>query len=269
MDWRCEECGRQYAENDPPCFDCGHDSYEPVPEESGEPSDPVWVCPECGRQHQKNTPPCSRCGNVHLEKRLPDYTDLDELGGTSYRDVLELRYVAGFLVAGLFGTLLVLGATGVVDVPGFGPPSVSDPPGDAERLGNLSLSTVEDEYVAALNERRAAAGVGELTRGGGLDAMATFYNQRRLVAELEEGRTIEPEDVVDQLREFDTGCRSGVGFTTDDAPSGTAGGDAAAVASSLVDRSGGAIATDGAVDRVGVDVHARPDGGIAVTVLRC
>ena len=70
MEWRCEWCGKPHEENDPPCEDCGHGSFEravvPVgPEGDGETL--LWICPECGREHVRNNPPCSRCGNMTLE----------------------------------------------------------------------------------------------------------------------------------------------------------------------------------------------------------
>ena len=78
MEWRCEWCGKPHENDDPPCDNCGHGSFEravvPRPDlgEEVEGDDPdsttVWVCTSCGREHTKHSPPCSRCGNATLER---------------------------------------------------------------------------------------------------------------------------------------------------------------------------------------------------------
>jgi ribosomal protein L40E len=75
MEWRCEWCGKPHAEDDPPCDNCGHGSFERAVVRrtdlaGGDPDTmTVWVCTACGREHPKHSPPCSRCNNGTLEQR--------------------------------------------------------------------------------------------------------------------------------------------------------------------------------------------------------
>jgi ribosomal protein L40E len=77
MEWRCEWCGKPHAENDPPCDNCGHGSFERAvvrrTDLAGGNENPdtmtVWVCTACGREHPKHSPPCSRCNNGTLEQQ--------------------------------------------------------------------------------------------------------------------------------------------------------------------------------------------------------
>lgn len=236
------------------------------------PTEPVWVCTECGRRHQKHSPPCSRCGNVELERRRPDYSDLeDEIAGTSYRDVLEPRYAAGFVLVALLGGVFLLGVTGVVDVPGFGPPSVADPPGNADHLGSLSLANVEDAYVEQVNARRERAGRSTVRVDDGLDSLATYYNRRTVQAVSGDGSMPSlSRDLVDQ---FSTGCDGSIYVTPVRLPSGAVSGDEgpSAVARRLIDASGAVQSRsgDGQFHLIGVDVHATPDGGLVATRMVC
>lgn len=75
MEWRCEWCGKPHEEDDPPCDNCGHGSFEkaivarPDLAADGDPETmTVWVCTNCGRHHPKHSPPCSRCNNAELTK---------------------------------------------------------------------------------------------------------------------------------------------------------------------------------------------------------
>jgi uncharacterized membrane protein YvbJ len=81
MVYRCERCGKPHARDDPPCTDCGHDSFKQYDEETSATVETgpnfVWACNDCGRQHVKHTPPCSRCGSQELEKIEPSYEQLD------------------------------------------------------------------------------------------------------------------------------------------------------------------------------------------------
>jgi len=85
MEWRCEWCGKPHEENDPPCDNCGHGSFEKAvvrrqsPEANN--STVVWVCTECGREHTKNSPPCSRCNNATLEREEKTLSDEDLTAG--------------------------------------------------------------------------------------------------------------------------------------------------------------------------------------------
>ncbi|WP_226023404.1 hypothetical protein [Halomicrobium salinisoli] len=267
MEWRCARCGAIQDEDDPPCDECGFHGFERVPGgDESSPSDPVWVCPECGRQHQKNSPPCKRCGHVHLEQREPDYEAFDDIGGTTYRDVLEPRYVAGFVFAGLLGAVLVLGVAGVITLPGTGPPEPPEAPaGDA---AGLNLSAVESAYVTALNAQRSNAGVGEVSRAADVDAVATYYNKR--VVEARYGDAELPDQ--EEMNQFDARCGEAAAFVpySVDSDRPLAEYDERGLANELV----GALANPERVtvesqSRVGVDVHVAPDQRVFVTALVC
>jgi hypothetical protein len=93
MEWRCEWCGKPHEENDPPCDNCGHGSFEKAvvrgpAAESGPDSTVVWACTECGREHTKNSPPCSRCNNATLERQRKEITEenLTEVPGDARPD---------------------------------------------------------------------------------------------------------------------------------------------------------------------------------------
>jgi ribosomal protein L40E len=88
MEWRCEWCGKPHEENDPPCDNCGHGSFEKavvrrtdLSEGSDEASTVVWVCTECGREHTKHSPPCSRCNNATLERQEKTLSDEELTAG--------------------------------------------------------------------------------------------------------------------------------------------------------------------------------------------
>ncbi len=267
MEWRCARCGAIQDKDDPPCDDCGFHGFERAPSdgEAG-PSDPVWVCPECGRQHQKNSPPCKRCGHVHLEQREPDWEAFDDVGGTTYRDVLELRYVAGFVFAGLLGTVLLLGVAGVITLPGTGPPEPPEAPaGDA---AGLNLSGVESAYVGALNDQRSDAGVGEVSRAEDVDAMATYYNKR--VVEARYGDAEIPDQ--EEMNQFDVRCGEAAAFLpySVDTDQPLSEYDERGLASELLDalENPERVTAEGQ-SRVGVDVHVAPDQRVFVTVLVC
>lgn len=275
MEWRCTWCGKPHEENDPPCDNCGHNKFERAveqvpPAETDGPSDPVWVCTECGRQHTKNSPPCKRCGNVELEQRQPDWDDLDELGETTYRDVLEPRYVAGYAIAAVLGITLLLAYAGVVTLPGMGrPPIPDDVAGEGEQVGDLSLSAVETAYVDALNDRREGAGVGAVTNDSDLTWYAAYVNKRTVQNATGAGPALSREEfrrvteycdrqpLVGRYTVFSTGSTEN--FDTE-----------ASLATTLLESWDGRsdALTDGQT-RVGVDVHVAPNDRIFVTVAVC
>ena len=280
MEWRCAWCGKPHESDDPPCDNCGHGKFEKaverVPATADQPQGSVWVCPDCGRQHQKHSPPCSRCGNLELEQRDVSELDdpLDDIG-TRWRDVVEPRYVAGYVAVGLLLLVLGLGAVGVIDLPGFGAPAIPDAPGDADTAGNLSLDAVEREYVDALNERRENASVEPLTTDATLGEMAAYYNKAVVDAAYDDGSG--PDR--DALGRFDHGCSSRPDIVRHEnraGPGGTPitdadGPDAAASAlvASIEDDSGFDTLLDPDLRSVGVDVHVAPDGRVFVTVVTC
>jgi ribosomal protein L37E len=271
MEWRCEWCGKPHEENDPPCDNCGHGSFEravvPVSgdtETLGSES-AVWVCTACGREHTKHTPPCSRCGNDELELQRQEISD-DELEVPGYLDLLTPRYllllVAVLAVAGVF----VLGVTGVVDIPGFGGggvPEVSDVPGDAASIGGISFSEAEAAYLTGLNDRRTGAEAASLSTNADLTSVAEFLNQKRVKgAGLSEG---ERERV---QRVLGGACEGSPQVLTASVGTGTFD-SAGALGEALV----GSVAGDGGAavegSRTGVDLHATPDGQVYLLQVVC
>ena len=271
MEWRCEWCGKPHEEDDPPCDNCGHGSFEravvPVAGagESLGSEAKVWVCTSCGREHTKHNPPCSRCGHGELELQRQEVSD-DELEVPGYVDLLTPRYVLGLVVVLAVAGVFVLGVTGVVDIPGFGGgvPEVSDVPGNAAAAGNVSFDDAERAYLSRLNDARERVNVSSLSRDGDLDAVATFFNQKRVKAE---GVSREERDRVQGVLEGT--CETSPQVVTASVPpesvdSAAALGDAL-VASSVQD--GEADTVDGT--RTGVDLHATPDGQVYLLQVVC
>lgn len=277
MEWRCEWCGKPHEEDDPPCDECGHHKFEkavvPVaPENPDHEPEPVWVCPECGREHQRNAPPCSRCGNPSLEQRRPDYAALDEIGSTSYFDLLSPGYVAALAVALVAGAVLVLALAGVITLPGMadGSLAVADVPGEANVSNGISLSAAETAYAERYNERRASAGEPELTRNGRLDEVARYVNQRGVKAEYGDG---EPADG-DRIREASaevcentpTVLRGAVDREGAIDSYGSERELGAALADAVENETVREPAPAGAI---GVDLHVGPDGRVFATTIVC
>lgn len=231
----------------------------------------VWACTECGRHHQKNSPPCKRCGNVHLEKRTPDYSDLENPGGTSYLDVLEPKYALGYLAVIGFVVLLVLSLAGIVSVPWLGGPSPPGAPGEAETFQNVSLQDVEDAYVDDINERRTSVGADTLSVDDRLDDVATEFNQRRVRAAAGDGDRPSIEAVFER---YEPSCRETPRLARDraDAASVFRGGttDPATVAANLpIAAENGSTWVRDSYDSIGVDVHVGPDDTVFATVIAC
>ncbi|MEF8852592.1 MAG: hypothetical protein V5A44_02925 [Haloarculaceae archaeon] len=278
--WRCGWCGKPHSRNDPPCDNCGHHKFEkavvPVAPESGDyERQPVWVCPECGREHQKNSPPCSRCGNANLEKHVPTEADYaDELGGTSYLDVLEPQYVAGMVFALVAGGALVLALLGVITLPGMGGPSLSvaDVPGNASTADGIDLAETERAYLANVNDGRAEAGVDRLDRSETLDDVARYLNQRRVK------RTYTDDEVppIDRTSDaLNDACDGEQPVAYRDGPEtrvNVSGYDSSGALAGAIDDV--FLETEDAtaefpVGRTGLDVHVGPDGRVFVTQVVC
>jgi len=193
MEWRCEWCGKPHEEDDPPCDNCGHGTFEKAvvqqaPQAEGPNETTLWVCTECGRAHPKHSPPCSRCGNATL-KRETRAVDDEELAVPSYFDLLTPRYVLGLLLALGLAAVFVLGVTGAVDIPGFstGVPSVDGVPGNATYAGGISLAETEDAYLRELNDRRQEAGLATVSTDSHLDEVARYVNQKLVKSEYADG----------------------------------------------------------------------------------
>lgn len=280
MEWRCTFCGKPHAEDDPPCDNCGHNKFERAVEQfdaTAAPTDPIWVCTECGRKHQKNSPPCSRCGNVDLEKRQPDY-DLDELEGTSYLDVLEPRYAAGYVAVAVLGGVLLLAFAGVISLPTLGgPPAPPDVPGNDTAVGDLSLDEAATEYVDAVNAGRERDGNGALDEASELVGLASYANARAVADRGESGGP----DTAAYVEDYGLECEAGdvtypptveqydVGFGDGVDPRAHDG--AATYAASLLDAAPQPVreeASEPIHDAVGVDVHVL-DERVYVSVALC
>lgn len=272
MKWRCPQCGKPHERNDPPCDNCGHHKFERavVPQATADDSYEqfIWVCTECGRQHQRNNPPCSRCGNGTFEKQPLDYGDVDPGDTPGYLDLVGRQELAAAVVALGLVVVGILGFTGVIDIPGITPqepPSVSDVPGDADAVGSLSLSAVENATLDGLDAERSTP----LGRDEGLGEMATFVNQRLV----KNRYTDENVSITErQLQRFSTDCSGRITFARALTP-GAVSGDASAdqlgteLAAQLRTRESDLTGTS--VTLAGVDVHAGPDDRLFVTVAYC
>ena len=273
MDWRCEWCGKPHEEDDPPCDNCGHSSFEKAVVQQTDPGDSsgpestiVWVCTECGRNHTKHSPPCKRCGNNKLV-REEQFVDDEELSAPGYLDLLTPRYALGLVVVLALAGLFIGGHTGVIDLPGFGNdvPEVQDVPGNAETAGDVDLTTVELSYLEQVNGARANDSDGNLSRDDRLDEVATFVNQRFVKSEYGDGEPPSRDRVTDLVGDT---CQNGfaVEFETvqsRDYQNGTALADA--FASEATDSE---IRASGA-STVGLDTHTAPDGTVFLTQIVC
>ncbi|MEF8776790.1 MAG: hypothetical protein V5A43_09855 [Haloarculaceae archaeon] len=278
MEWRCEWCGKPHAENDPPCDNCGHGTFEravvrgaPAAESEG-PSTTVWVCPECGRAHPKNSPPCSRCGHGKLELEERSIDDYGDVGAPSYRDLLTRRYALGLVAALGLAAVFVLGVMGIVPIPGLTPQGleVAGVPGNASVAAGIDLAEVETAYLDALNERRSAENLRTVGPDTQLAEVTTFFNERSIKEALTDADLPSTDTAAERLRDS---CSSEPevwqlrqrGLTID----GFA--NAAGLSEALLERSrfgSEAVATESA-PKTGVDVHIGPDGTVYVLQLVC
>ena len=281
MDWRCEWCEKRHTENDPPCDNCGHGTFveagpEVEEEEEVLPGGTVWVCQDCGRTHQRHSPPCKRCGGADLERRATaDVSDpMDDIG-TRWRDVLEPRYVAGYAVVAVLLGLIVASTLGVITLPGVGTApdlTVPDAPGEAETVGNLSLSAAEDAYVTQLNERRTGEGADAVTRNASADEAAAYYNKGLVAAATGDADQPDP----DAVSRVSAGCENPVIVSYRVAPDRTGQpvsefDNETALATALVDSyvERGVSFRAAPTGIVGVDIHVAPDDTVFVTHVLC
>lgn len=280
MEWRCEWCEKPHEENDPPCDNCGHGTFEEaVTQVSDEvvPGGAVWVCQDCGRTHQRHSPPCKRCGGVDFERREgpPETDPLDEIG-TRWVDVIEPKYVAGYAVVAVLLGILVLSFLGVVTLPGAGTASApavpTDVPGEAETVGSLSLSATEDAYAAELTDRRESEGAAALARNDTAEEAAAYYNKALVASRAGEGNRPDP----DAIEQFSMGCERPALVSYRVAPERTGqsvsefdgeGALATALVDSYVER--GEPFRPAEQGTVGVDIHVAPDDTVFVTYVVC
>ena len=278
MQWRCEWCGKPHEENDPPCDNCGHGTFEKAVVRQtdlgdGE-SDPalVWVCTECGREHPKNAPPCSRCGSVSLEKRRQEI-DESELTAPGYLELVTPRYLAAVGAVLVLAAVFALGVTGVVDLPGFGSsgvPAVENVPGNATYAGDVPLAAVEDEFASGLIARYGSEG-GDMTRDGDLDAVARYLNQQAVKRAVGDSTTTPTvEDSVREVANDACGRTRPIplGPYTMDVEQETAA--ASALGQSLLEEYRNRVEPSADADaQLGVDIHEGPDGDLWLLVVIC
>ena len=273
MDWRCEWCGKPHEEDDPPCDNCGHSSFEKAVVRQTDPADSsgpestiVWVCTECGRNHTKHSPPCKRCGNNKLV-REEQFVDDEELAAPSYLDLLTPRYVLGLVVVLALAGVFVGGLTGVIDVPGFGNevPDVENVPGDADAAGEMDLSAVESSYLDAVNDARANGSNGDVSREDRLDEVATFVNQRFVKSEYGDGSP-PPRDRVEEL--VGDSCTGGFSVEFDTVQSGDYE-TATALGEAFASETADSEIRASSVTTVGIDTHTAPDGTVFLTQVVC
>jgi hypothetical protein len=279
MEWRCEWCGKPHEENDPPCDNCGHGSFEravvrqtDLSEGDGPESTTVWVCTECGRSHTKHAPPCSRCGN-HKLVREQQHVDEAELSAPGYLDLVTPRYLAAAVAVVALAAVFLAAVTGLVYVPGLssGLPPVSDVPGDAEVSGDRTLSEVERSYLDVLNDRRTGAGLDELDRDDDLDEVAAYVNKRIVKARHGDGSLPDQGQINEALSgSCDRGTVTPILVTLEGENGIDAVASDAALGEALADRrveraefaSGGRSIT-------GLDVHVAPDGTTYLSQFTC
>ena len=302
MKWRCEWCGKPHAENDPPCDNCGHGEFEKAvvpaaPEADETTSDAygyVWVCEECGNDHPKNTPPCDRCGHNQFERQPIEFDEeavMEEMLGRSeddsrtssadigYLDVIDTRLALMMVGVAALVALLALSYVGIVSVPGIdiGPTGPVEAPGNATEYEGLSLSTVEAEYLVALNERRADEGYDAYEPDDGLGALAERVNKQRVAAAY--GDADEP-DIQRLINEAELDCdRVGVRqvmIPVSRLDGGSLGSyetesDAARalVESQRAAENGRTGFMDVASNRGGIDVHVAPDDAVYIVIAGC
>jgi hypothetical protein len=279
MEWRCEWCGKPHEEDDPPCDNCGHGTFEEavvrrtdLSDGSGPESTTVWVCTECGRSHTKHAPPCSRCGNHKLVAEEQG-VDEGELSAPGYLDLVTPRYLAAAAVVLALAGVFLAAVTGLVYVPGLSPglPPVSDVPGDGETAGDRSLASVEGAYLDALNDRRVAAGLDALDREESLDDVAAYANRRVVKARHGDGSL--PEQ--GQINEALTGACDPGSVTPALVTLGPARGVEAATSDADLgaalarQRTSGSDLASAERSVTGLDVHVAPDGTTYLSQFTC
>ncbi|WP_436933669.1 hypothetical protein [Halovenus marina] len=270
MEWRCEWCGKPHGTDDPPCDNCGHGSFEKAVVRQtdlgteGHESTKMWVCTECGREHPKHTPPCSRCGAMSLERREVRVDDR-ELSTGGYLEYLGQKQLLALGVAAALALVLALGVFGVIDLPGLGDsgvPTVSNVPGNASTTGDVSLSAVESSYLATLNDRRTGAESQPLDRVPGIDAVATYYNQRWVKAEYGDG-SVSTEDISGLLADRCDRTPTLNAFRVE-----RLGSDPGrTLAESRLAQSPRLASLT--ASRTGIDTHVAPNGRVFVTQILC
>ncbi|MFD1564905.1 hypothetical protein ACFR99_15310 [Haloarchaeobius amylolyticus] len=293
MKWRCTWCGKPHAENDPPCDNCGHNTFEkavvradenregqhsavasgdpdgePVPSGTVDTGpDYVWACTNCGREHVRNTPPCSRCGNPDLEKVEQTYEGLErDLETPSWLAVAK-PYLPVLAVIALVIALFVTGIVPPSVLPGIGPPSPPDAPGEGAEASGIDLAATAELVHDRLEADRTSSD--SRAYDDGLAAYAEYQNRRLVAIEFEER---EPGGV--DADEFDHGCGEasvvGAPVTLPNSSIGEYEDESAladAIAGELGSRYGEDMQTG--YDAEGIDVHVAPNGDVYAFYAAC
>lgn len=273
MSWRCERCGAEYEDDDPPCEECGHGWFEEVSEPVAARAREVWECTECGRTHARNSPPCARCGNHDFQRRRQEF-DLSDTMAPSYLDLVSPRYLMLVLMA--LSLLVVLASMqfGLLSTPPFltDRPSVENAPGNATTAYGISLSDAEAAFLERINERRQASGFTNLSRDGRLDDMARYFTQQRVVADYEGGDLPKSNGLA---KRFGYTCQQRMKWQLFPRPDGEgtsirAVDSGTALGTMLANRTlGSRLVADGDSREIGVDVHVAPDGTVYATAFVC
>lgn len=272
MKWRCAWCGREYGSDSPPCETCGHETFEPISEESRSPFQSgsfVWACTDCGREHVKHSPPCARCGNHRLEKRTVSEGDFaDEITSPSYLSVGK-PYLAGIaIVVGLVGLVLL----GVVPFPGIGgPPTPPEAPGDGDRSAGFDLETIEMALHDRFEAERDSTGAAAREFGAdGTDAYIEYLTRHRVAERYDSSYS----DSMPEASEFDLRCgtQPTLGVATPPVDLGSFDDEASAaeaIADELLREEGFADTVLGDARSEGIALHVGPDGTVFVGYLAC
>ena len=293
MKWRCTWCGKPHAENDPPCDNCGHNTFEQAvvradesteghrntvasgdPDTESTPSgtvdtgpDYVWACTNCGREHVRNTPPCSRCGNPDLEKVEQTYEGLERDLETPSWFAVAKPYLP---ILAVIGVVIALFATGIVPpsvLPGVGPPSPPDAPGEGSQAAGIDLEATERVVHERLEAERNAAD--SRRYDDGLAAYAEYQNRMLVAVEFDgtEPNTAGPGEFGHQCGDSPvvsaqaTLADRSVQEYTDESDFGDA------IATALLSQFDEDMQTG--YDAEGLDVHSAPNGDVYVFYAAC
>ncbi|MFB6311787.1 MAG: hypothetical protein ABEH64_11485 [Salinirussus sp.] len=262
--WRATRDGQ------PPCTECGHDTFEPaVVQRTEVDSTTVWVCTDCGREHTKHSPPCSRCGNRTLERREITVDDA-ELSAPGYRDLLTPRYIAALAGVGILAIILLLGLAGIINLPGLSAdvPAVTDVPGNGTHLGDVDLASIESAFISRANELRTRSDLSRLEPNDRLNAVATWLNQRKVKAQLGDG-TLPGREELSNLIEGPCGGQAALTARTLPVPAEAT--DASSIGMRLADRAfeTGELDVEVRRGRFGLDLHALGNDSVSYALLAC
>ncbi|ELY42388.1 hypothetical protein [Natronorubrum sulfidifaciens] len=274
MNWRCTWCGKPHESNDPPCDNCGHNTFEKAVVREGDdepavsPTETVdtgttyvWACPNCDREHVKNNPPCSRCGNPDLEKTEQTYDDVArDLETPSWLEVAR-PYAPVFVVVAVIAALFATGIIPLSVIPGLGAPSPPDAPGEGTEAAGIDLEATEREVHDRLEADRDA----EASRAydDDLAAYAEYMNRAFVAVDYDDASPaqVTPSEFgVDCQRDPIAGRAEPTLTITDYDDESTLADD---IADGLRENTGGSE-----YDREGLDIHV-VDGSVYVFYAAC